>query len=151
MVRGGLPPVVWRWDAPSLTTLFNQNWWYSGAYLLLLLHWGMSKFGKQTLYLDLESVTRIRAALERLPGKPSVSSFVNEHLPAMADQLERMVDLLTSPAASLESVRSGLDAIMDDTLAFALQVKKDMREDVPPKESVLDVPPSKLKRQKKLA
>jgi hypothetical protein len=68
----------------------------------------------------------------------------------MADNLDRMVSLLTTPAITLEALNEGLNVVADEQLELIVALKKMIR-DVPPKEPVLDVPASKPKRQKKLA
>lgn len=50
----------------------------------------MPRMGKKTLYLDLDLTEKIDAALARIPGKPSFSALLTEHLPAMLEQAERM-------------------------------------------------------------
>ncbi len=106
--------------------------------------------GKKTLYLDLDSLDRLKASLNRLPGRPSVSSFLSEQFPMMADNLDRMVSLMTTPAITMEALNQGLNVVADEQLELIVALKKMIR-DVPPKESVVDVPASKPKRQKKLA
>jgi len=51
----------------------------------------MPRLGKKTLYLDLEALERMQEALNLLPGKPSLSSYLNEILPGLALQLEEKV------------------------------------------------------------
>jgi hypothetical protein len=106
--------------------------------------------GKKTLYLDLDSLARIQVSLALLPGRPSLSSFLNEQFPMMADNLERMVALMTAPSTTLETLRHGLNAVADEQLELLVAAKKMLR-DAPPKEAVIDVPASKSRRQKKSA
>ena len=54
----------------------------------------MPRLGKKTLYLDLDALDRLQAALLRLPGRPSVSSYLNDQLPQHAMQMEAMVEAL---------------------------------------------------------
>lgn len=110
----------------------------------------MPRMGKKTLYLDLDSLDRLKASLNRLPGRPSVSSFLSEQFPMMADNLDRMVSLMTTPAITMEALNQGLNVVADEQLELIVALKKMIR-DVPPKESAVDVPASKPKRQKKLA
>lgn len=51
----------------------------------------MARLGKKTLYLDLEALERMQEALDLLPGKPSLSSYLNEILPGLALQLDEKV------------------------------------------------------------
>ncbi len=110
----------------------------------------MPRMGKKTLYLDLDGIERIEAALAFFPGRPSLSSFLTDQFPAMADSLEQMAAVINAPSATSESLMAGLSAIADGQLESLVAAKKTIR-DVPPKEMVLDVPASKPKRQKKLA
>jgi hypothetical protein len=106
--------------------------------------------GKKTLYLDLDGLERIEAALLLLPGRPSLSSFLTDQFPAMADSLEQMVLVINSPSATSVSLMAGLNAVADQQLEKLVAAKKMIR-DIPPNEMVSDVPASKPKRQKKLA
>ena len=110
----------------------------------------MPRLGKKTLYLDLDALARIQASLSKFPGKPSLSSFLNEQLPTMADSLERMVGFLTDSSFDVDAIKVGLNAVADEQLELLVAAKKMIR-DVPPKDSVIDVPASKPKRQKKSA
>jgi hypothetical protein len=106
--------------------------------------------GKKTLYLDLDGLERIEASLAQIPGRPSLSSFLSDQFPVMGDSLEQMVALINAPSATPVTFRVGLNEIADGHLETLIGVKKMLR-DVPPEETVLDVPASKPKRQKKLA
>ena len=50
----------------------------------------MPRMGKKTLYLDLDLTDQIDKALAKIPGKPSFSALLGQHLPAMLEQAERM-------------------------------------------------------------
>jgi hypothetical protein len=106
--------------------------------------------GKKTLYLDLDALERIEAALALIPGKPSLSAFLSEQFPPLAENLETMVNLMTAPSVTLETLRAGLNAAADDQLEMLVAAKR-MIKNIPPEETVLGVPASKPKRQKKLA
>jgi hypothetical protein len=106
--------------------------------------------GKKTLYLDLDALERIEASLALIPGKPSLSAFLSEQFPPLAENLETMVSLMLAPSVTLETLRAGLNAVADDQLEMLVAAKKMIR-DIPPKETVIDVTASKPKRQKKSA
>jgi hypothetical protein len=105
--------------------------------------------GKKTLYLDLDGVDALEAALLRMPGKPSVSSFLSQQVASMADAMSQVSDFL-QPGSSVIDVQVGLNVMADQQMEALVAAKKLLR-DVPPKEMVSDVPASKPKRQKKLA
>lgn len=105
----------------------------------------MPRFGKKTLYLDLDALDRLQAALQRLPGRPSLSSYLNDQLPQHAEQMEKMVnalerDGLRGLAAMFTSAGDMLVELEDD-------VKKTLQEAKNPdkklSELVADVPPQK--------
>ena len=115
----------------------------------------MPRMGKKTLYLDLEALDRLETALHRFPGRPSLSSFFNDLLPKMADQMEEMT-------AALE--RGGLRGMADlfgivsreaDTLEREVSATLQEVEDPDKKLSEIakDVPPKKPRapRAKKVA
>lgn len=54
----------------------------------------MPRMGKKTLYLDLDDCERLEAALQSLPGKPSLSSFLTDIIPRHTDSLERLIGYL---------------------------------------------------------
>lgn len=110
----------------------------------------MPRMGKKTLYLDLDALERIEACLALIPGKPSLSSFLSEQFPALAENLERMVALMTAPSTTLETLRAELNAVADEHLETLVAAKKMIR-DIQPNKKVIDVPASKPKRQKKSA
>lgn len=113
----------------------------------------MPRYGKKTLYLDLDALDKLRAALDRLPGRPSLSSYLNETLPVLADQMDRMT-------AAAE--RGGLRGIADflGVVADVEDKKVEMEEDVkstvrtaknpdkPLSELVADVPPKKPRKSR---
>jgi hypothetical protein len=108
--------------------------------------------GKKTLYLDLDGVDALEAALSRLPGKPSVSSYLSQQLPQMAEVLDKMSALLV-PGATRESVAMGVNAAFDDALQVLVDAKGVARkfQTTPPNIPAEGVPAPKPKRQKKLA
>lgn len=104
----------------------------------------MPRLGKKTLYLDLEALDRLQAALQRLPGRPSVSSYLNEQLPIHAQNMEEMVEALEQGGLrGLATLLQGsarmivdLDADITKTLKEAKNPDKTLSEiaaDVPPK------------------
>ncbi len=143
MVRGGLPRCLAAGlagpDDAILPHLCN-----------LVVHLLMPRMGKKTLYLDLDALERIEASLALIPGKPSLSAFLSEQFPPLAENLETMVSLMLAPSVTLETLRAGLNAVADDQLEMLVAAKKMIR-DIPPKETVIDVTASKPKRQKKSA
>jgi hypothetical protein len=106
---------------------------------------------KTTLYLDWDSILRIRAALKRLPGNTSLSSLISEQLPNMADMLETMVTAYE--AQNMDRMAEVISELVDHAHTEAGKIRKFAKESkaVPPKQEGLDVPASKPKRQKKSA
>jgi len=106
---------------------------------------------KTALYLDWDSVVRLRAALKRLPGNLSLSSLISEQLPAMADMVEQMADAYE--AQNVDGFAKIITEMVDDAHTKAVEVRKFAKEkkSVPPKGQTSDVPASKPKRQKKSA
>jgi hypothetical protein len=104
---------------------------------------------KTALYLDWDSVTRVRAVMKRLPGNLSLSSLISEQLPNMADVLEKMATAYESQ--NMDTVAEVISDLVDTAHTHAGQIRKEVRsaKTTPPKGPVLDVPPSKIKRQKK--
>lgn len=107
----------------------------------------MPRMGKKTLYLDLDAVDKIHAALGRLPGRPSVSSYLNEQLPVMADMLDQMVTAAEKGGlrgmASLLGVAAGLEEKLEEIEKI---VEEDENADKPLAELVKDVPPKKPRK-----
>jgi hypothetical protein len=104
----------------------------------------MSRLGKKTLYLDLEALAKIEAALAKLPGRPSLSSYFNDMLPSIADVLTEMV-------ASAE--KGGLRGIADMIAVAGRHVTKKadeldvvLDEEKPASEPVKVVPPKKVRK-----
>lgn len=112
----------------------------------------MPRMGKKTLYLDLDALDALEAALKRLPGEPSLSSHLSKQFPMMTEILNKMADLVV-PGATRESVAMGVNAAFDDMLGVIVGAKGVAREyqNTPPKDEPIDVPASKAKRQKKSA
>jgi hypothetical protein len=112
----------------------------------------MSRFGKKTLYLDLEALKVIEAALNRLPGRPSLSSFFNEQLPTMAKLLDEMVttaekgglrgiaDMLLGAAKTAEIMVDGLEADVKKTL------QSSKNPDKPLLQTLEAIPPKKVRK-----
>lgn len=115
----------------------------------------MARFGKKTLYLNLDAIEEIQAALSKFPGRPSVSSFINDHLPLMASTLTDMVKGFER--AGMHGVADIADELFDSSLELLVSAKAEIKKgrkqikDVPPQQPVSDVPASKPKRQKKMA
>jgi hypothetical protein len=105
--------------------------------------------GKKTLYLDLDGVDALQAALLRMPGKPSVSSFLSQQITLMADAMSQVSDFL-QPGSSVIDVQVGLNVMADQQMEALIAAKKLLR-DVPPEKAEMDVRASKPKRQKKSA
>ncbi len=108
----------------------------------------MPRLGKKTLYLDLEALEVIEAALKRLPGRPSLSSFLNEQLPTMAKLLDDMVttaqkgglrglsEMLLGAAKTSEIMVDALEADVKKTLQGSKNPDKPLLqtlESIPPK------------------
>lgn len=112
---------------------------------------GALNMKKTTLYLDWDSVVRVRAALERLPGNLSLSSLISEQLPNIAGMLEQMADAYEGQ--NMEGFARVVTEAVDEAHTKAVEVRKYAREkrSVPPKQGALDVPASKPKRTKKVA
>jgi len=107
---------------------------------------------KTALYLDWDSVTRIRAAMKRLPGNLSLSSLISEQLPNMANMLETMATAYE--AQNMDSVAEVISEMVDNAHTEAGKIRKFVKEkkqNVPPKDTVSDVRASEPKRQKKSA
>lgn len=102
----------------------------------------MPRLGKKTLYLDLDALEKIQDALQRLPGRPSLSSYLNEQLPVMADVLDQMVTAAEKGGlrgmAQLLGVAAGMEEKVEE---IAKIVEEDPNADKPVKMN--DVPPKK--------
>lgn len=108
----------------------------------------MPRLGKQTLYLDLDALEELREALSRLPGRPSVSSYLSEQLPFMAKSITSMVDALEGRGLRGFAELVGAVADMEESekkdLNQMLQTTKNA--DTPLSELVKDVPPKKPRK-----
>lgn len=111
----------------------------------------MPRYGKKTLYLDLDALDKLRAALDRLPGRPSLSSYLNDTLPALADQMDRMT--LAAERGGLRGVADYLNVLgevgaaaerIDEEVKTALETSE--HPDKPLSQMVLDVPPKKPRK-----
>lgn len=106
----------------------------------------MPRLGKKTLYLDLDALDKIQAALQRLPGRPSLSSYLNEQLPVMADLLDQMVTAAEQGGlrgmASLLGVAADLEEKRQE---IGNLVREDENADKPLAEIVKDIPPKKVR------
>jgi hypothetical protein len=127
----------------------------------------MARFGKKTLYLDLDALDKMQAALDRLPGRTSISSYLNENLPLLAELLESQVQAVTGGglrglAQMMQDLGGTLQTIDEESRAIlaepekpVLEVKKlikparTVRKVVPPKEESVIVPPAKSRKAKK--
>lgn len=111
----------------------------------------MPRLGKKTLYLDLDALDQLETALKRLPGRPSVSSFLSEQLPVMAHNLNQMVEALEAGGlrgmAQMLGVASDLEKSLD-------QIKEDVKKaadtsenpDMPLSQMIEAVPPKKPRK-----
>jgi hypothetical protein len=108
--------------------------------------------GKKTLYLDLDALEALKDALKRHPGKPSLSSYLSQQIPQMAEILNR-VAAIRAASATREDLAVGINAFFDEALEVLVDAKGVAREykNTPPKDGSVDVPASKPKRQKKSA
>jgi hypothetical protein len=107
----------------------------------------MPRLGKKTLYLDLEALSKLQAALSRLPGGgPSLSSYLNEVLPTLADALTEMVDnaqkgglrgladMLEAASKYSARVADGLEADIAETIELeAKKAAPKTRASIPPR------------------
>lgn len=109
----------------------------------------MPRLGKKTLYLDLDALDKLQAALQRLPGGgPSLSSYLNEQLPIMAEMMEEMVtnaergglrglaDMLLGAASTTDSLVLGIEQDVKTLLQEVPDPEKKLSEyvdSVPPK------------------
>lgn len=108
----------------------------------------MPRLGKQTLYLDMDALEELREALSRLPGRPSVSSYLSEQLPFMAQSIKTMADALEG--RGLRGFADLVGAVADQEEAVKKEVKQKLRTtknaDKPLSELVTDVPPKKPRK-----
>lgn len=108
----------------------------------------MPRLGKKTLYLDLDALDRLQAALQRLPGRPSVSSYLNDQLPQHADQMEAMVEAMEQGGlralAAMFQGSAQMLTDMDQDITKALQEAKNPDKKL--SEIVSDVPPKKPRK-----
>lgn len=111
----------------------------------------MARLGKKTLYLDLDALDRLEAALSRLPGRPSLSSYLSDQLVNQAELIEKLVDALETGGLR------GMAAVMGvygDVGQQAEKLQEDIKEtlrtaknpDKPLSEIVKDVPPKKARK-----
>lgn len=107
----------------------------------------MPRLGKKTLYLDLDALDRLEAALSRLPGRPSVSSYLSEVLPQHADAMEKMTDAMEvgglrglsqffgvvgDVGKQLEDAQKGIEKTLE-TAKHPDKPLSELAADVPPK------------------
>lgn len=111
----------------------------------------MPRLGKKTLYLDLDALDKLDDALSRFPGRPSVSSFLSEQLPLMAENVHQMANALEAGGlrgmaqmlgvvSESHKVLSELEDDIKNTLATAENPDKKLSE------MVADVPPKKPRK-----
>ena len=111
----------------------------------------MPRLGKKTLYLDLDALEVMEAALNRFPGRPSVSSFLSEQLPLMADSLTKMADAMEANGLRGMADLLGIAADVED---MTKELQEDVKEtlkttkkaDTPLSELAKDVPPKKPRK-----
>lgn len=113
----------------------------------------MPRLGKKTLYLDLDALDRLDAALKRLPGRPSVSSYLSEVLPSHARQMELMVESMETGgvrglAKMFGSISDDLKALDEDVKKTVEEAKKKGTDTKKLSELTADVPPQKPRRAK---
>lgn len=113
----------------------------------------MPRLGKKTLYLDLDALDRLEAALKRFPGRPSVSSFLSEVLPSHARQMELMAESLETGgvrglARMFGSVSEDLIALDEDIKNTVEEATKKGTDKKKLSEMAADVPPQKPRRAK---
>ena len=118
----------------------------------------MPRLGKKTLYLDLDALEKLENALQRFPGRPSLSSFLSEQLPTMADQIHRMADALQAggiqgAAHLLGSVADAQKQLVELQEGIKDTLLTTENKDLEASEPVADVPPKKPRksRAKKVA
>ncbi|GGM60821.1 hypothetical protein GCM10008956_40560 [Deinococcus arenae] len=108
----------------------------------------MPRLGKKTLYLDLDALEKLEAALNRLPGRPSVSSYLSEQLPLMADSIAAMVDALEGKGlrglANVFGVAADMEEQVKDEVKTTLKTSKKADKTLP--ELVSDIPPKKPRK-----
>lgn len=108
----------------------------------------MPRLGKKTLYLDLEALDRLQAALQRLPGRPSVSSYLNEQLPMHAQNMEEMVEAMEQGGlrglAAMFQGSARMLAEFDADITKALEEAKNPDKTL--SEIAADVPPKKPRK-----
>lgn len=108
----------------------------------------MPRLGKQTLYLDLDALEDLREALSRLPGRPSVSSYLSEQLPFMAKSIRTMTDALEG--RGLRGFAELVNEVADQEETVKREVKQKLqttkKADRPLSELVRGVPPKKPRK-----
>lgn len=131
-----------RGSCGPLLTYIISNWWYFVS---------VPRLGKKTLYLDLDALDRLDAALKRLPGRPSVSSYLSEVLPSHARQIELMVESMeTGGVRGLAKMFGSLTeelTVLDQTVKDAVkEAESKGKADMKLSELAKDVPPQKPRR-----
>lgn len=111
----------------------------------------MPRLGKKTLYLDLDAMEELEAALSRFPGRPSISSFLSEQLPQMAKHMTTLADAMeTGGLRGLAQMYGILGEVGKQMEAMEEDVKETLRTaknpDKPLSELVADVPPKKPRK-----
>lgn len=111
------------------------------------------RLGKKTLYLDLDALDRLEAALKRFPGRPSVSSYLSEVIPSHARQMELMVESLETGgvrelAKMFGSLNEELKTLDKEVTETFEEAEKRGTADKKLSELAADVPPKKPRRAK---
>ncbi len=100
------------------------------------------------MYLDLDAIDKLEEALSRLPGRPSVSSYLSEQLPFMADSIMGMVDALEG--RGLRGFADLVGAAADQEESVKKEVKQKLqttkKADTSLSELVTGVPPKRPRK-----
>lgn len=110
--------------------------------------------GKKTLYLDLDACDRLEEVLHRLPGRPSLSSFLSDLIPRHADAMERMVAFLERDGVrGVSGLYLELNNELGSELAGALQKAEEIGHASMPLSEVMklaeetgSIPPKKRRK-----
>lgn len=111
----------------------------------------MPRLGKKTLYLDLDALDRLQAALQRLPGRPSVSSYLSEIIPQHAENMEQMVSAMEQGgvrglAAMFSQAGQVLEGLDNEVKGFLKEAETQGKADSKLSELAKDVPPKKPRK-----
>lgn len=113
----------------------------------------MPRYGKKTLYLDLDALDELQVALSRLPGRPSLSSYFNDQLPSMAKLMTYMVQ--SAEEGGLLGLSRVLSGSLNDQISSLAQVESEINELKKDKKNLdltlVDIPPKKIKKSKSVS